>query len=87
MTIEWWLWLVPLWLVALVWASRHLDVSRAKREFPPLDEDSYDAPPEPAPKVSVLIAAKDEAIHRAKGQERARLIIEKNRLERLMANS
>ncbi|MBN1490205.1 MAG: glycosyltransferase [Phycisphaerae bacterium] len=61
MTIGWWLWLVPLWLVALVWASRHLDVSRAKREFPPLDEDSYDAPPEPAPKVSILIAAKDEA--------------------------
>lgn len=60
MSTAWCVWVVLLSLVALVWASRHFDISRAKREQRPLDEDSYDGPPETPPLVSVLIAAKDE---------------------------
>lgn len=54
------IWTVLLVLVGLVWASRHLDVNRAKREQIPLRSDSYDGPPAHPPKVSFLIAAKDE---------------------------
>jgi chlorobactene glucosyltransferase len=60
MTIGWSIWVVLLLLVAGVWALRHLDVSRARRDQRPLDEHSYDGPPDPSPLVSVLIAAKDE---------------------------
>jgi chlorobactene glucosyltransferase len=60
MSIAWWVWVVVLWLVGLVWASRHIDISRARREQRPLDENSYDGPPASPPMVSVLIAAKDE---------------------------
>jgi cellulose synthase/poly-beta-1,6-N-acetylglucosamine synthase-like glycosyltransferase len=60
MTIGWWIWVALLLLVAGVWAGRNRDVSRARREQCPLDEHSYDGPPDPPPSVSVLIAAKDE---------------------------
>lgn len=46
--------------VALIWASRHISVSRAQRSEHPLTSRSFDAPPRPAPRVSVLVAAKDE---------------------------
>jgi chlorobactene glucosyltransferase len=60
MTIGWWIWIGLLAAVALVWLSRHAEVSRARREQRPLDEATYDGPPADPPMVSVLIAAKDE---------------------------
>lgn len=54
------LWTVLLLLVTLIWASRHLEIQRAKRELIPLSSHSYSGPPENAPMVSVLIAGKDE---------------------------
>ena len=53
-------WLVLLGLISLVWATRHLAISRAKAEQRALCSASYPGPPEPAPPVSVLVAAKDE---------------------------
>ncbi len=60
MGIGWWIWVVALLLVAAIWASRHIEISRARRRHPPLSERSFDGPPDPPPFVSVLIAAKDE---------------------------
>ncbi|MGB9626477.1 MAG: glycosyltransferase [Phycisphaerae bacterium] len=60
MGAAWCVWVVVLFLIALVWASRNLEISRARREQRPLDERSYDGPPPNPPMVSVLIAAKDE---------------------------
>ena len=54
------IWSVLLALVACVWASRHLAISRARREQIPLRADSYAGPPDNPPRVTVLIAAKDE---------------------------
>jgi len=53
-------WLIVLVLVALVWATRHLEISRACRRQRVLSSRSYPGPPEPAPRISVLVAAKDE---------------------------
>ena len=53
-------WLVVLGLVALVWFTRHLAINRAARGQRLLASDSYAGAPEPAPRVSVLVAAKDE---------------------------
>jgi len=53
-------WSVCLGLIALVWASRHLEINLAKREQIPLSSTSYPGPPDDPPFVSVLIAAKDE---------------------------
>ncbi len=47
-------------LIGLVWASRHLVISRVQRTEQPLSEGMFDGPPQPAPRVSVLVAAKDE---------------------------
>lgn len=60
MGIGWWVWVVLLCLVALVWASRHIEISRARRRFRPLSEDSYKDGLADPPSLSVLIAAKDE---------------------------
>lgn len=56
----WLAWCILLGLIALVWASRHLDISRARREQVPLSANAYPGPPKNPPHVSVLIAAKDE---------------------------
>lgn len=56
----WLAWCILLGLIALVWASRHLDISRARREQVPLSANAYPGPPKNPPRVSVLIAAKDE---------------------------
>ena len=53
-------WCVVLALIALIWASRHLEISRAWREQIPLSETAYPGPPKTPPLISVLIAAKDE---------------------------
>ncbi len=47
-------------LITLVWTRRHLQISRAGNATAALSADMYDAPPDPAPAVSIIIAAKDE---------------------------
>jgi len=54
------IWAGLLALVACVWASRHLEINRGRREQIPLSSRSYPGPPADPPSVSVLIAAKDE---------------------------
>jgi glycosyltransferase involved in cell wall biosynthesis len=49
-------------LVLGVWCTRHLLISREQRRAFALDAD-YPGPPTPAPEVTVLVAAKDEAEH------------------------
>ncbi|MCK4602615.1 MAG: glycosyltransferase, partial [Phycisphaerae bacterium] len=51
---------VLLSLVSLVWFSRHLMIWREKRLNELLNDDSP-GPPDESPKISVIIAAKDEA--------------------------
>ena len=52
---------VVLGLVGLVWASRHLEISRANRVLPPLHSGMYvPSNGEVLPRISVLVAAKDE---------------------------
>ncbi len=53
-------WFVLCGLITLVWIRRHFEVSRAGRTVSTLSPDRYDAPPDPAPSVSVIVAAKDE---------------------------
>ena len=53
-------WLGVLCIIALVWLTRHLEISRAQRRERLLGSDSYAGPPDGAPRVSVLVAAKDE---------------------------
>jgi len=54
------IWSVLLALVAGVWASRHRAINRARRNFPPLTANTFPSPVSDPPRVSVLIAAKDE---------------------------
>lgn len=56
-----WSWLVLTGLTALVWTSRHLQLSRAKRRMPPLHAGMYADSKRELPAVSLLVAAKDEA--------------------------
>lgn len=60
MTLGWWIWVAILAAIALVWASRHREITRARRSERPLGEDAAPQPGGAAPLVSVLIAAKDE---------------------------
>lgn len=60
MNIVFMIWSGLLVLVALVWASRHLALSRNQRSEKPLSSRSSIRLPSPAPKVSMLVAAKDE---------------------------
>jgi len=55
-------WLVLNTLVMLVWLSRHMEVSRVLRMHTPLTPLSHrNAKDQPTPRVSILVAAKDEA--------------------------
>jgi chlorobactene glucosyltransferase len=54
------IWSALLVCVACIWASRHVTVSKARRDQIPLRADTYAGPPADPPLVSVLIAAKDE---------------------------
>lgn len=47
-------------VVGLVWAKRLVEAGSILRKRSILHSGSYDAPPNPAPRVSVLVAAKDE---------------------------
>ena len=53
-------WTVLLALVSCVWALRHREVSRFQTQEQPLSPTSFDKPPADAPRISVVIAAKDE---------------------------
>ena len=53
-------WLVLLGLVGLVWLSRHREISHAQRTERVLCSTTYTGYPADAPRVSVLVAAKDE---------------------------
>ncbi len=54
------IWSGVLVLVALVWASRHLALNRNRRGEKPLSSRTQFGLPNPPPKVSLLVAAKDE---------------------------
>ena len=53
-------WLIALGIIALVWLSRHLEISRARRHQRLLSPHSYQGLPQEVPPISVLVAAKDE---------------------------
>ncbi|MCH7814733.1 MAG: glycosyltransferase, partial [Planctomycetes bacterium] len=53
-------WLATLGLVVLVWLSRHAAINRAHRTHRELGSRSHEGPPADAPRLSVLVAAKDE---------------------------
>jgi chlorobactene glucosyltransferase len=54
------LWSIILTGVAIIWATRHIVITRARRQQYELSSQSHPGPVADAPKVSVLIAAKDE---------------------------
>ncbi len=53
-------WLALTALAAIVWISRHFQLSTAARVMPPLVADMYRKDVGPLPSVSLLVAAKDE---------------------------
>jgi cellulose synthase/poly-beta-1,6-N-acetylglucosamine synthase-like glycosyltransferase len=53
-------WMILLGLVTLIWISRHWEIALARRDRPPLSSATFDGPPENPPRISVLVAAKDE---------------------------
>lgn len=55
-----WIWSGLTALTALIWASRHLQLSRAARVMPPLHSGMYANDTSALPAVSLLVAAKDE---------------------------
>lgn len=60
MTIGWMLCMGLMAAVCLVWLSRHIELNVAQRDQIPLASDSFDGPPANAPRLSVIVAAKDE---------------------------
>jgi len=55
------LWYLLAGLIMLAWGYRRLEVGFARHLEPKLSSRSYDCPPDPAPLISVLIAARNEA--------------------------
>ncbi|MCG3137628.1 MAG: hypothetical protein HJJLKODD_01477 [Phycisphaerae bacterium] len=60
MNSGWLIWLILLGLVALIWGSRHLAVSRGRRTAVRLSSTSASDWPADLPRITVLVAAKDE---------------------------
>lgn len=60
MQIAFIVWLVLLGLIGLVWLSRHVEVARARHTERVLSSTTYTGSPAAAPRVSILVAAKDE---------------------------
>ena len=60
MTVVWGIWLTLLAVVCLVWLLRHRHITRHYREETPLQSNMLDRPLEHAPRLTVLVAAKDE---------------------------
>jgi glycosyltransferase involved in cell wall biosynthesis len=54
------IWSLLLFLVSLIWFTRHGEIQRARRDHIPLSSRTYSGPPGSAPMVSFLIAGKDE---------------------------
>jgi len=60
MVAVFWCWLGLMAVIVATWAGRHYQLSRARRDLPPLTADMYAGPMDDLPSVSVLVAAKDE---------------------------
>ncbi len=60
MQIAFLIWFVLLGMIGLVWLSRHVAIGRARHTERVLSSTTYDNPPDDAPRISVLVAAKDE---------------------------
>lgn len=60
MIVVWIVWMLALGAVSVVWLLRHAQINRYMRTENPLCDAMYDGPPVPAPRLSVLVAAKDE---------------------------
>jgi cellulose synthase/poly-beta-1,6-N-acetylglucosamine synthase-like glycosyltransferase len=60
MLIFLYVWIIVTALTALVWASRHVQISIAARTMPPLDSRCYPVDVGPLPAISFLVAGKDE---------------------------
>ncbi len=60
MSIVWGVWFAALAAVSVIWLLRHRQIARYLREEVPLHSNLYEAPPAEAPRLSVLVAAKDE---------------------------
>lgn len=60
MTVGWVIWLVLLGAICVVWLLRHGQIAKYQRRESPLESAAYDGPPGNPPRLSVLVAAKDE---------------------------
>ena len=60
MSIGFQLWLIAAVLVGLLWVARAVILETALRNRQVLGERTHDAPPKPSPRVSIILAAKDE---------------------------
>jgi chlorobactene glucosyltransferase len=60
MTVGWVIWLVLLGAICVVWLLRHGQIARYHRRESALESTTYDGPPVDPPRLSVLVAAKDE---------------------------
>ncbi len=60
MTGSIWLWFAATVLAAVVWGSRHLQISRAASKLSPLHDRMYERDGHGLPPLSMLVAAKDE---------------------------
>lgn len=54
------IWIALLVLITLIWLTRHIELARAKSRLITLSPVDGQSPPTDPPKVSVLVAAKDE---------------------------
>lgn len=62
MTIVWGIWVTLLAAGCVVWLLRHRHIQQYQREARPLRSDTYDGPPANAPRLTVLVAAKEEQV-------------------------
>lgn len=60
MSVGFQLWLAAAVLIGLVWVVRAVILEAALRNRQVLGDATYDAPPRPSPRVSIILAAKDE---------------------------
>lgn len=60
MRILFYIWYIVAAMIAMVWIGRYFAIRAVILKRIMLSSNSYDGPPDPAPKVSVLVAAKDE---------------------------
>ena len=58
-----WLWLILGVVLALVWLDRLRDAATGLRTIPQIDGPEWDGRPQPAPQVSIIVAARNEEEH------------------------